>query len=582
MNFVRFKKENKMYRNVYVIMIGLLVMLLALQACAPTIPSAIPEPQAQPANVEQISDPGQAASPESSASNPLDSTATAPAEVARQFFEAYTTAIRKTEPTLGNSEFEAQKYLSPAYIQQVAEIKAGFDGFGFDPVLQAQDVPPAPLEVKDASVDGTQATVVLQFGRDTMEQPFERSVSLELIDGQWLIVPDRVEESAATPEEAVAAFYTWYLSYIEAEAEPRNPLVDQAYRAAPYLAPTLIAKIDRLIEESEGLHFDPFLCAQDIPTEVRTVASYDNGSRPVVMVETSFSGHYITLDLFRPNFNQWAISFITCGNNPAGVAKAFYTWALGYMTEGGEMHNPWIDGAHRQSRFLSQAFIQKLDELLASPEPLMADPVFLAQDLPVAFSTAACDEADCALVNMQYGDSQIRQLRVDTVSEEGSLRIASIFHTGNLQPVEREGWLPLIDDQYGYAIRYPFGWRVHGLKATDQHTPEEDPVMRRLYFAPESGAEFAPLSLDVIIWSEADLSKVYYLGERLEDTQVNGYAAQIYRSDPGIIFYVFRHPARPDLWIILSDSITQFPGREELARSVEGIFETFVSTITFK
>ena len=186
------------------------------------------------------------------------------------------------------------------------------------------------------------------------------------------------------------------------------------------------------------------------------------------------------------------------------------------------------------------------------------------------------------MVNMQYGDSQIRQLRVNMVTENGRLRISSILHPGNIQPVELEGWVPLIDEQYGYAIRYPFDWRVHGLKATDQHTPDEDPVMRRLYFVPESGAEFAPLSLDVIICPEAELSGVYYLGEKLEDTQVNGYDAQIYRSDPGIIFYVFQHPARPDLWIVLSDSITQFPGREESARTFEGIFNLFVSTITFE
>jgi Protein of unknown function (DUF3828) len=570
-----------MYRLTHPIIIALLIISLALQACVPIEPATPAEPQAPASIVKQSPTPVQIISPEPVEPTPCDPQANGPDEIAQQFFEAYMTAVRNNEPNIGSPEFEAQKYLSPAYLEQLAEIRAGFDGFGFDPVLQAQDVPPDPLEVKEASVERTQATVILQFGRGLMERPYERIVSLEQIEGQWLIVPDRLEDSAATAEDAVEAFYTWYLGYISAEAEPRNPLVDQAYRAAPYLDPILVAKIDRMGEETEGLHIDPFLCAQDVPTEVSAVASYDNGSRPVVLVETSFPGHYITLDLVRANFNQWAIRSITCGNTPAAVAKAFYTWTLSYITKGGEMHNPWLDGAHRQSPFVSQAFIQKLDELLASAEPLPADPVILAQDLPTTFTTAGCPEPDCALVNMQFGDSLIRQLHLEMVTEDGSLRIASIQPSNSLQPIELEGWLPLVDDQYGYAIRYPAGWVAKGLNVADQHTPEESPHMRMLYFIPETGAEFAPITLDVVIWPKADLSEIYLLSEKLEETQVNGYTAQVYRSDPGIIYYIFQHPNRPDLWIVLGDSITHFPGREELAKSFEGVFGTFVSTITF-
>lgn len=569
-----------MFRNLSSILITLLIIGLALQACIPANPSAFAEPQA--INNEQNSPPEQAISPESQEINAIDPAASVPAEIARLFFEAYTNAIRNLEPTIGSSAFEAQKYLSPAYLQQVAEIKAGFDGSGFDPIMQAQDVPPEPLEIKSASVNGNQATVVLQLGRGLLEKPFERVVSLDLIDGHWLIVPDRVEDSADTPAEAVEAFYTWYLGYIGSGSEIKNPLVDRAYRTAPYLAPTLIADIDRMLEEGEGLVYDPFLCAQDIPDEIKAVASYPNGSRPVVLVETSFPGHYLTLDLIRANFNQWAITQITCGNTPAGIAKAFYTWALDYITKDGEMHNPWIDGVHRQSPFLSQAFIMHLDELIASPEPMLADPVFLAQDLPNTFTTAACEEDDCALVNMQFGDALIRQLRVEMVIEEGAWRIVSISHPSDLHPFELEGWLPLIDEQYGYAARYPSGWTVRGLNVADQHTPEEDSVMRRLYLTPESDAEFVPLFLDVVVSSEADLSGVYQLSEKLEDMQVNGFAAQIYRNDSGIIFYVFQHPYRSDLWIVISDAITEFPGREALARTYEGMFEMFVSTINFE
>jgi hypothetical protein len=86
----------------------------------------------------------------------------------------------------------------------------------------------------------------------------------------------------------------------------------------------------------------------------------------------------------------------------------------------------------------------------------------------------------------------------------------------------------------------------------------------------------------VLIWSEVGLSQAYNLGQKIEDTQVNGYNAQVYWSDPGILYYIFQHSTRPDLWIILGDYVTQFPDREEAARLVGGMFETFVSTITFQ
>jgi hypothetical protein len=570
-----------MNTNRSILILALLIMALLLPSCALLPATETSQPLAQLPVVEDNQAPAPPAEVEPTPAETSDPEALAAAQVALQFYEAYIAAVENFQPAIGSPEFEAAKYLSPSYIQQVSEIQAGFDGFGFDPVLQAQNIPPQPREVKEVSLDGSQAMVVLQFGRGVMEQPFERAVSLEKIDGQWLIVPDRVEDAPASPQETVEAFYSWYLGYIGAEGEPRNPLVERAYRAGPYLDPRFIADIDLMLEQNE-IVFDPFLCAQDIPAQVDAIASYDNGARPVVLAESSFSGHYILVDLVRANFNQWAIRNITCGNSPAGVAKAFYTWALDYMTSQGELRNPWVDGAHRQSPFLSQGLIQELDELYASAEMIPADPVFMAQDLPRNFTTAACPEADCALVNMQFGESTVHQLQLELVSEEGSLRIDSISRSSSPQPAELEGWLPLVDEQYGYAVRYPAGWIVNGLNIADQHTPEQYPLMRSLSFLPERAAEFPPFNLDVVIWPNADLSQAYSIGQMLEETQVNGYTAQVYRSDPGIIYYVFQHPSRPDHWIILGDYATQFPGREQLARSVAGLFQSFVSTIAFE
>lgn len=509
-----------------------------------------------------------------------------PEGVAVLFFEAYLEAAQNRQPTLGHADFTAQQYLSEAYMKQVAEIKAGFEGFGFDPILQAQDVPPAPVEVKDSSVMDHQATVSLQFGRGVIEQPWERTVSLEQIDGTWLIVPDQVQGGEKSPQETVQAFYDWYLGYMGSGEEFRNPLVDRAYRAAPYLSAELVYKVDRMAEE--GLQFDPFLCAQDIPGEIKPVASFYNDARPSVVMRSDFSDHYLIADLARANFNLWAIRNITCGNSPAGFAKAFYTWVLDYTVGGDELRNLWVDGAYRNSGFLSQDYIAELDRLVSSGS-LLADPVLLAQDFPRAFSTAPCREANCALVNLQFGDATIRQLKVEVVEEAGALRIAGVRPAVELEsapPTEAvpgvEHWAPFKDEPYGYTFWYPAGWQIRPSSVTDLHTPEEYWVMRTVSLQPaEAEIDFIPLMVEVLVGEQQAVEGAYPAVNLVEVKEINGYQAQIYHSDPGIVQVVFAHPTMENVWVVFTDAVSQFPGREALASEVAVPFEALLSTVAF-
>jgi hypothetical protein len=86
---------------------------------------------------------------------------------------------------------------------------------------------------------------------------------------------------SASPAEVTAAFYTWYLDYIGATGseDMRNPLVDGAYRASPYLTQSLIGHIDELLAKMRAQDrggYDPFLLAQDIPQDF----SVDPGVEP--------------------------------------------------------------------------------------------------------------------------------------------------------------------------------------------------------------------------------------------------------------------------------------------------------------
>jgi len=238
---------------------------------------------------------------------------------------------------------------------------------------------------------------------------------------------------------------------------------------------------------------------------------------------------------------------------------------------------------------LSEGFVAQLDSLAGSGEPVMADPVFLAQDFPLAFNTQACTDENCALVNMQYNDALTRQLRVDLAQENGALRIAGVSHPARLesqQPAQElpgiDYWMPFIDEAYGFALSVPAGWQVKTSPVTDLHSPQDYPVMRSASFiAPVAGSQEVPFRVEVMVGDAEILAYSFPADQKIEDRDLNGYSAAVYRSEPGMLSYVLQHPARENVWVVISDPVTQFPGREELSAATGEAFEVMLSTVTF-
>jgi hypothetical protein len=80
-----------------------------------------------------------------------------------------------------------------------------------------------------------------------------------------------------------------------------------------------------------------------------------------------------------------AIAVAGCGSSaakastdaaPESVVKDFYQWYLGYSG------NVVVDGAYRSSAYLTQEFVQKVDEIIASFDRGGYDPFLCAQDKP--------------------------------------------------------------------------------------------------------------------------------------------------------------------------------------------------------
>ncbi|MCZ7541999.1 MAG: YbjP/YqhG family protein [Anaerolineae bacterium] len=197
----------------------------------------------------------------------------------------------------------------------------------------------------------------------------------------------QAQNSEAAPEAVVEAFYTWYLNYIGSGEDFRNPLVDRAYRASDLLSADFIAEMDEYFESVEFIPGDPFLCAQDVPQSFAVEEARMLDEEAEVVVRTSFEGHALTVLLSQEAEDApWLIADIRCGEvrTPEGVVKSFYNWYIGYNQWEGQGDKPHalMDGAYRENPLLAEAFVAELDEMVASPEGLWADPILCAQDIP--------------------------------------------------------------------------------------------------------------------------------------------------------------------------------------------------------
>ena len=118
------------------------------------------------------------------------------------------------------------------------------------------------------------------------------------------------------PEETVQEFYTSYLDIFDHQAEDgfHNPLVERTFRQSDLLTEDFKSRVDALLDSftEDGLGYDPFLCAQDIPDSISAeTLSPDSGTAPV-QVTSSFEGHQLEVRVIQDG-QTWKIDDIVCG-----------------------------------------------------------------------------------------------------------------------------------------------------------------------------------------------------------------------------------------------------------------------------
>jgi len=226
------------------------------------------------------------------------------------------------------------------------------------------------------------------------------------------------------PAQVVNSFYTWYLDYVgydEASQEFRNPLVDGSYQERTELSTALIEEVATIRDEQGGYHYDPFLCAQDIPesldiTEVDYLTDHD----AAVLVKTRFGfnphPNYMVVSLMEQDTDGWLITKVDCQDDfytPRGVTEAFYTWYLGQLPGG--------DGLQTSYPYLTDALNAQLKQ--NRPQgPGGGDPVLCAQDFPISIAVnevmVGKDEATMLVREFFTGNPQPNALTVSLVYDE--------------------------------------------------------------------------------------------------------------------------------------------------------------------
>jgi putative hemolysin len=536
-----------------------------------------------------------------------------PTEVVQAFYDWYLAYIGDRSSgdfrnPLVDKAYHDNPLLTPDFITRVDGIVASFEGGGYDPFLLAQDIP-EDLFAKSAMISGDEArvTVMRVWGAPAMDAIFAH---LRQMNGIWLIdditAIELYEPTTDTPEGTVQLFYAWYADALRRRF--KDDAVDTDFHNSDLLTDSFKQHLDEMRAAAEaefpemGLGYDPLLCAQDVPYHVTPDQALIDGETAALTAHTSFMNHIITVDLQNTEAG-WRISNVTCANTPEGAARAFYTWYLGYIGDRGDgnFHNPLAAKAYRGHLLLSDSLVQRVDAMFDAAGGIGYDPFLLAQEVPTNSSVDPGAVENTAVVHLQFGPNSARHLLL-TFTNTYPLRIDRIEEATSLAypapiVVDISDWQFFNEETYGFAFYYPADWVRKELALDGPGMPDDWPVVRSFSLMPPDIAEqlaaqsgppnpnaptiVAPLLVEVVMGGEDAFNRVFVAPLSSEAAIFNGYSATIQWQDPGYAEYVLRHPSDTLLWIVITDSVTGFPGREAQAEALANVLLPLLNSLTF-
>jgi hypothetical protein len=526
-----------------------------------------------------------------------DATARAPEDVVYDFYQWY--VHYPGYPLVDQVYQGAGLFLTPGFIEQVSATVTSFDKGGYDPILLAQDVPTS-VTIASATVDGGLAQVRLRS--DLMGH--ELAVLLQRDGDIWRIAgvtrggdeqTTGPVEVAETPEDAIRAFYGWYLEYSRPTdgGAVKNPLVDEQYAASPYLTAALVERVRSIVASFDKGGYDPFLCAQDVPTAFTVARAEGDGARVQARVFTSFVGHSFDVSLVRGDAG-WQLDEVTCANpdptarRPEDVVTDFYAWYVHYPG------NPLADEAYRGAGlFLTQDFIEKVADTVASFDKGGFDPILLAQDVPeTVVAEPAVIDGDTATVavstSFEGHTFVVRLVKDDPIWKiDGVARDAdTLAEAGPRDEAagavsDRDDWQVYRLEHYTVQVMYPGDWVA--MEARIQDPQSVRPIVHVTTFG-SKGIDGRQMLASLEI-SEGTLDEVLRVcsleADAVETVEVAGRTMRVGTSSYDETFYILQSPGSENVWAVLRDSMNWAGELSESDRALKDAIVGMVETLAF-
>jgi len=275
---------------------------------------------------------------------------------------------------------------------------------------------------------------------------------------------------------------------------------------------------------------------------------------------------------------------------PEAVAEAFYR-SLGYL-EGSlaEVQNPLADDGYRESEYLTEGFVQRVAELIASFDRGGYDPFLCAQDLPgsTAFEAASVSGEEARVAMQQTWNpgteyELVREVEIALRQVDGEWKIDDV-----VCPDPTADWQRYEGTEYGFRLRYPQGWTYEILPPAPEGMEIPDgmkALQAVLIFQPEDWEGVAPpLNVEVTQGTQEEFDQMYVSPDVAENVEINGYPAVQTTEDLGsvqISHIVFHSPGDDSVRIVLTDYISGFPERAEGNQDVIDLVQQIVHTVEF-
>ena len=90
--------------------------------------------------------------------------------------------------------------------------------------------------------------------------------------------------------------------------------------------------------------------------------------------------------------------------------------------------------------------------------------------------------------------------------------------------------------------------------------------------------------LEVVEGDQAAFDRVYVQPVESTTTEISGQTVRVERDheEYTVVRYVFEHPTREGVWVVLNDALSEFPGREEQAAAVVDILPGILNSFSFR